>query len=109
MQSHSVKAAHGGPGPTPIPASRLLRTGTGPMVGLGALSCGVGPKTYRQRHVGSSTPLLAHCDAKLARYRAIADAGGDPATVAGWIAEVTAQRAVAVSRTTTLTASHRPG
>lgn len=42
--------------------------------------------------------LIAECDAKLARYRAVADAGGDPATVAAWIAEVNAQRAAAVSR-----------
>ncbi|MFD0970879.1 hypothetical protein [Plantactinospora endophytica] len=30
------------------------------------------------------------------QYRAIADAGGDPATVAAWMAEVNAQRAVAI-------------
>jgi site-specific DNA recombinase len=42
--------------------------------------------------------LIAGYDAKLTRYRAIADAGGDPATIAGWIAEVNAQRAAAVAR-----------
>jgi site-specific DNA recombinase len=31
--------------------------------------------------------LIAACDEKLARYHAIADAGGDPATIAGWMAE----------------------
>jgi hypothetical protein len=42
--------------------------------------------------------LIAACDDKLARYRAIADAGGDPTTIAGWIAETTAQRAAALAR-----------
>jgi hypothetical protein len=42
--------------------------------------------------------MIAECDAKLAQYRAIADAGGDPATVAAWIAEVTTRRAALASR-----------
>ena len=42
--------------------------------------------------------LIAECDEKLARYRAVADAGGDPATIAGWIAEVNAQRAAALAQ-----------
>lgn len=41
--------------------------------------------------------LVAACDERLARYRAVADAGGDPATAAGWIADVNAQRAAAVA------------
>jgi site-specific DNA recombinase len=32
---------------------------------------------------------IAECDAKIARYRATLDAGGDPALVAGWIGETT--------------------
>lgn len=42
--------------------------------------------------------VIAACDEKLARYRAIAEAGGDPATIAGWIAEVNAERAAALAR-----------
>ena len=42
--------------------------------------------------------IIATSDAKLTQYRAIADAGGDPATVAGWMAEVNAQRAAAIAR-----------
>lgn len=34
--------------------------------------------------------VITECDTKLAQYRAIADAGGDPATIASWTAEVTA-------------------
>ncbi|MFC6566516.1 hypothetical protein [Actinoplanes utahensis] len=37
-------------------------------------------------------PSLAELDAKLARYRATLDAGGDPVVVAGWIAEVETER-----------------
>ncbi|GFJ93414.1 hypothetical protein Prum_070560 [Phytohabitans rumicis] len=42
--------------------------------------------------------VIAACDEKLARYRAIAEASGDPATIAGWIAEVNAERAAALAR-----------
>ena len=37
-------------------------------------------------------PSLAALDAKLVGYRATLDAGGDPVVVAGWIAEVQAER-----------------
>jgi site-specific DNA recombinase len=47
--------------------------------------------------------LLAACDEKLARYRAIAEAGGDPATIAGWIAEVNTQRTAVLGRRPTPT------
>lgn len=36
---------------------------------------------------------IAECDAKLAQYRAVLDAGASPATVAAWIAETEAARA----------------
>jgi site-specific DNA recombinase len=45
--------------------------------------------------------VIAACDAKIARYRAVADAGGDPATIADWIAEVTAQRDAALAQRAT--------
>jgi site-specific DNA recombinase len=38
---------------------------------------------------------IAECDRKIANYRALLDAGTDPALVAGWIAETTALRATA--------------
>lgn len=39
--------------------------------------------------------IIAECYAKLARYRSALEAGGDPAVVAGWIAETQAARAAA--------------
>jgi hypothetical protein len=36
---------------------------------------------------------IAECDRKLAQYRAALDAGANPATVAGWIAETEAEKA----------------
>ncbi|MBO0868700.1 MAG: zinc ribbon domain-containing protein [Micromonosporaceae bacterium] len=44
--------------------------------------------------------IIDGCDDKLAQYRAIADAGGDPATLATWVAEVTAQRTAALAQQT---------
>jgi hypothetical protein len=41
--------------------------------------------------VADRTRLLAG-DAKLARYRAVLDAGADPAVVAGWIVDTQAER-----------------
>ena len=41
---------------------------------------------------------VAECDAKLARYQAALDAGGDPATIASWTRTVTAERAAALAR-----------
>ena len=56
-------------------------------------------KLLDQRHgspgavlVSPQGPTVAECDAKLARYRAVLDAGGDPAVVAAWIAETQAER-----------------
>ena len=43
--------------------------------------------------IDSTDRILAECDRKIANYRALLDAGTDPALVAGWIAEVTAIRA----------------
>jgi site-specific DNA recombinase len=55
-------------------------------------------RTYVRPADDGVQALIDACDEKLARYRAIADAGGDPATVAAWIAETTAQRAAALAR-----------
>jgi site-specific DNA recombinase len=41
---------------------------------------------------------VAECDAKIARYRATLDAGGDPALIAGWISETSAIRAATLAR-----------
>ncbi|MGR6998307.1 hypothetical protein ACU686_09775 [Yinghuangia aomiensis] len=38
---------------------------------------------------------IAECDRKIAGYQAVLDAGGDPATVAGWTRQATAERATA--------------
>jgi site-specific DNA recombinase len=40
---------------------------------------------------------LADCDARLARYQAALDAGGDPQTVAEWTRQVKAERAAALA------------
>jgi site-specific DNA recombinase len=45
-----------------------------------------------------SAAVIADCDAKLARYQATLDAGGDPVTIAAWTREATAQRAAALAR-----------
>jgi hypothetical protein len=36
--------------------------------------------------------LIAECDAKVKRYRAVLDAGGDPALVTSWITQTRAER-----------------
>ena len=41
---------------------------------------------------------LADCDARLARYQATLDAGGDPQTIAEWTRQVKAERAAALAR-----------
>ena len=43
---------------------------------------------------------VAECDAKLETYRAALEAGADPVTVSGWIAEVKAERAAALATRT---------
>jgi hypothetical protein len=43
---------------------------------------------------------IAECDRKLAQYRAALDAGANPATVAGWIAETEAEIAARLAVTT---------
>ncbi|MFI6132797.1 zinc ribbon domain-containing protein [Micromonospora sp. NPDC051141] len=55
--------------------------------------------------ITAANKIIAACDAKLAQYRAVADAGGDPATVAGWMAEVNAQRAAALAQRDTATSA----
>src|ERR1019366_6656407 len=46
---------------------------------------------------------LAACDARLARYQATLDAGGDPQTIAEWTRQVKAERAAALARYATQT------
>src|SRR6266568_308005 len=46
---------------------------------------------------------LAGCDARLARYQATLDAGGDPQTIAEWTRQVKAERAAALARDATQT------
>jgi hypothetical protein len=41
---------------------------------------------------------ITACDAKIARYKATLDAGGDPAIVAGWITSTQAERAAALAQ-----------
>ncbi len=53
-----------------------------------------------------SAALIAECDAKLARYQATLDAGGDPVTVAAWTRTVTAQRAAVLARAAARPAAH---
>ncbi|MEO3821755.1 hypothetical protein [Plantactinospora sp. B24E8] len=57
-----------------------------------------GPGAGVAPEIAAVNKIIAACDAKLVQYRAIADAGGDPATVAAWMAEVNAQRAAALAR-----------
>jgi DNA invertase Pin-like site-specific DNA recombinase len=47
---------------------------------------------------GPAQQTLVECDRKIANYRALLDAGTDPALVAGWITEATAERAAAQAR-----------
>ncbi|MEV7231258.1 recombinase family protein [Polymorphospora sp. NPDC051019] len=58
--------------------------------------------------ITAANKIIAACDAKLVQYRAIADAGGDPATVAAWMAEVDAQRATAIARRDKAAAAQEP-
>ena len=58
--------------------------------------------------IAAPPPVIADCDARLARYQAAPDAGGDPATIAGWTRTVTAQRAAALARAITRPASSTP-
>jgi regulator of protease activity HflC (stomatin/prohibitin superfamily) len=50
---------------------------------------------------------LAECQRKLARYRAALEAGGDPAVVNQWIAEITQQRAAAEHKLRELRTAHQ--
>ena len=52
--------------------------------------------------------VIADCDAKLARYQATLDAGGDPQAVARWTRQVEADRAAALARDAAQ-ARHQPG
>ena len=50
---------------------------------------------------------LADCDDRLARYRAALDGGADPALVAGWLAEVQADRLASEKKLATLTSDNQ--
>ncbi len=50
------------------------------------------PDDAAEARAEAARRALAHCDERLIRYRDALDAGADPATVAGWMAEVTAER-----------------
>ncbi len=52
----------------------------------------------RVEEVQAARRQVADCDRKLVSYRATLDAGGDPALVAGWIAETQKQKAAAQRR-----------
>jgi site-specific DNA recombinase len=51
--------------------------------------------------------VLADCDRKLARHRAALEAGADPTLVAGWMAEVQAQRAATLAQARKATGHRR--
>jgi hypothetical protein len=51
---------------------------------------------------------VADCDARLARYQATLDAGGDPQTIAEWTRQVKAERAAALARDASQEAHGKP-
>jgi site-specific DNA recombinase len=53
------------------------------------------PASAGEGRAEAARHVLADCDARLARYREALEAGTDPAVVAGWIAEVRAERRAA--------------
>ncbi len=72
----------------------------------------LGPAVGRQPILGhghgdgrapDTQAILADCDARLARYQATLDAGGDPQTIAEWTRQVKAARAAALARDATQT------
>ena len=50
------------------------------------------PASEDEGRLESARRVVADCDARLARYREALEAGTDPTVVAGWIAEVQAER-----------------
>ena len=48
-----------------------------------------------------TSAIVADCDARLARYQATLDAGGDPQAIAEWTRQVKAERAAALARDAT--------
>jgi site-specific DNA recombinase len=54
--------------------------------------------TQREAQLAGARKAVAACDTKLVRYRALLDNGTDPALVAGWIAEVGAERSLALAK-----------
>lgn len=55
----------------------------------------------------TASQTVAECDAKLARYREALETGTDPQLIAGWTAEVQAQRAEALASTRKTTRPRR--
>ena len=72
-----------GPGALPQTVRELQQTQDG--------EAGNAPDTQARREI-------ANCDAKLRAHRAALEAGADPKVIAGWMAEVQAQRAAAEAR-----------
>ena len=70
-------------------------------------SAGAGRGRAGQAQLRAAQQNLADCQRKLARYRAALEAGGDPAVVNQWIAEVTQQRAAAEHRLRDLRTSNQ--
>jgi hypothetical protein len=60
---------------------------------------------HRLAELETVRAAAAECERKLASYRALVDAGSDPAVVAGWIAETEAKRKVEQMRLDKLTST----
>jgi site-specific DNA recombinase len=56
------------------------------------------PATEPAPPAGDTQAVIADCDARLARYQATLDAGGDPQAIAEWTRQVKAKRAAALAR-----------
>jgi len=61
------------------------------------------PPLSPPRQPRDTEATLAGCDARLARYQATLDAGGDPQAIAEWTRQVKAERAAALARDATQT------
>jgi hypothetical protein len=64
--------------------------------------------TENDAQVERARRLLRECDAKLTRYRAALDAGGDPVAIAEWTNEVKAQKIKAQAQLRTAPRRHAP-
>jgi site-specific DNA recombinase len=59
------------------------------------LACVARPTAEDEARADASRRRLVDCDARLTKYRAALDNGGDPAVIGGWIAEVQGDRLAA--------------